>query len=249
MFSPKTWTRAGGSPRTQGGVYLSWGTWPPASWTKVGKTSIRLVGSWITWPAGRTPGHRNIPGTRIPPSQPAMPLPPGRERHHCLLRRCSSLETHPMDLCVSVPVCALSRSVVSDSWPPHRYSPRALVVKHPPTNAGDVRDSGLIPGLGRYPVGGQGDPLQYPCLEHPMDRGVCRATVCGVAKSQTRLTGHAHMDCSPQASSGRGILQARILEWAAISFSRIIQLDHIKFYFIHFIKKNFFRHAERHVGS
>ena len=57
MFSPKTWTRAGGSPRTQGGVYLSWGTWPPASWTKVGKTSIRLVGSWITWPAGRTPGE------------------------------------------------------------------------------------------------------------------------------------------------------------------------------------------------
>ena len=96
---------------------------------------------------------------------------------------------------------------------------------------------------------GNSSQLQYPCLEHPMDRGVCRATVCGVAKSQTRLTGHAHMDCSPQASSGRGILQARILEWAAISFSRIIQMDHIKFYFIHFIKKNFFRHAERHVGS
>ena len=86
------------------------------------------------------------------------------------------------------PACALTRSVVSDSWPPHHYSPRALAVKHPPPNAGDVRDVGLIPGSGRSPGGGQGDPLQYPCLEHPMDRGACRATVRGVAKSQTRLS-------------------------------------------------------------
>lgn len=57
-------------------LYLSWGTWPPPSWTTVGKTSIRLVGSWIRRPAGSTPGHRSIPGTRIPPSQPPMPLPP-----------------------------------------------------------------------------------------------------------------------------------------------------------------------------
>lgn len=57
-------------------LYLSWGTSPPPSWTTVGKTSIRLVGSWITRPAGSTPGHRKIPGTRIPPSQPPIPLPP-----------------------------------------------------------------------------------------------------------------------------------------------------------------------------
>ena len=46
---------------------------------------------------------------------------------------------------------------------------------------------GLIPGLGRSPGGGYDNPLQYPCLENPMDRGAWWATVHGVAKSQTRL--------------------------------------------------------------
>ena len=60
-----------------------------------------------------------------------------------------------------------------------------LVVKNPPTNAGDIRDMGLIPGLGRSPRGGHGNPLQYSCLENPMDRGAWRATVHRVAKSGT----------------------------------------------------------------
>ena len=47
----------------------------------------------------------------------------------------------------------------------------ALVVKNTPTNAGDIRDAGSIPGLGRSPRGGHGNPLQYYCLENPMDRG------------------------------------------------------------------------------
>ena len=47
----------------------------------------------------------------------------------------------------------------------------ALVVKNPPTNAGGVRDVGLIPGLGRTSGGGHGNPLQYSCLENPADRG------------------------------------------------------------------------------
>ena len=47
----------------------------------------------------------------------------------------------------------------------------ALVVKNPPANAGDSRDVGSIPGLGRYPGGGHGNPLQYSRLENPMDRG------------------------------------------------------------------------------
>ena len=46
----------------------------------------------------------------------------------------------------------------------------ALVVKNPPANAGDIRDAGSIPGLGRPPGGGHGNPLQYSCLESPMDR-------------------------------------------------------------------------------
>ena len=53
-----------------------------------------------------------------------------------------------------------------------------LVVKNLPANAGDIRDSSSIPGSGRYPGGGHGNPLQYSCLlEKPMDRGICWATV------------------------------------------------------------------------
>ena len=66
-------------------------------------------------------------------------------------------------------------------------SQAALVAKNPPANAGDVRDVGLLPGLGRVPGGGHGNPLQYSCLENPMDRGAWRSTVHGVTKSWTRL--------------------------------------------------------------
>ena len=68
-----------------------------------------------------------------------------------------------------------------------RASSVALVVKNPPANAGDLRDAGLLPGSGRSPVGGHGNPLQDSCLENPMDRGARWATVHGVTKSQTRL--------------------------------------------------------------
>ena len=60
-----------------------------------------------------------------------------------------------------------------------------LVVKNPLANEGDIRDVGLIPGLGRSPGGGHGNALQYSCLENPMDRGAWRATVHRVAKSWT----------------------------------------------------------------
>ena len=61
----------------------------------------------------------------------------------------------------------------------------ALVLNNLASHAGDVRDLGLIPGLGRYPGGGHGNPLQYSCLENPIDRGAWRATVPRVAQSQT----------------------------------------------------------------
>ena len=61
----------------------------------------------------------------------------------------------------------------------------ALVVKNPPVNAGDVRDMGSIPRLGRSPGGGHGNPLQYSCLENPMETGAWQAVVHGVAKSWT----------------------------------------------------------------
>ena len=62
-----------------------------------------------------------------------------------------------------------------------------LVVKNLPANAGDVRDTGSIPGLGRFPAGGHGNPLQCSCLENPMDRRAWWAIVPRVTKSQTPL--------------------------------------------------------------
>ena len=53
--------------------------------------------------------------------------------------------------------------------------------------AGDVRDSCSIPGRGRYTGGGHGNPLQYSCVESPMDRDIWQATVHGVPKTQTLL--------------------------------------------------------------
>ena len=59
------------------------------------------------------------------------------------------------------------------------------MVKNPPANTGDVTDAGLIPGSGRSPGEGNGNPLQYFCLGNPMDRVAWWATVHGVTKNQT----------------------------------------------------------------
>ena len=63
----------------------------------------------------------------------------------------------------------------------------ALVVKNLPANADNLRDTASIPGSGRSPGGGYGNPLQYSCLENPMGRRAWWATVCRVAKSRTQL--------------------------------------------------------------
>ena len=57
------------------------------------------------------------------------------------------------------------------------------MVKNLPTNAGDKRDVGSIPGSGRYSGEGNDNPLQYACLGNPMDRGACQITLHGVAES------------------------------------------------------------------
>ena len=154
------------------------------------------------------------------------------------------------------------------------------MVKNPPANAGGIRDASSIPGSGRFPGKGHGKPLQYSCLENPMERGGWWATVHRVTKSLTQLkqlSTHTHrhththaqththiytphflypflhcfhvlaiinkatismlllllshfshvqlcatpcMDYSPPDSSVHGILQARVLEWVALPFSR-----------------------------
>ena len=101
----------------------------------------------------------------------------------------------------------------------------ALVVKNVSANAGDAREIGLIPGLGRSPGGGHGNPLQYSCLENPMDRGAWQAAVHGVAKSQTQLsdfTFHFSFSCIGEGNGNP--LQCSCLEnprdrgawWAAV---------------------------------
>ena len=59
----------------------------------------------------------------------------------------------------------------------------APVVKNPPANAGDIRDAGLIPESGIFSGGGNGNPIQYSCLENPMDRGAWWVMVHSITKS------------------------------------------------------------------
>ena len=68
-----------------------------------------------------------------------------------------------------------------------------LGIKNLPANAGDARYASSIPGSGRSPGEGNGNPLQYSCLGNPMDRGVWQATVHGVAKSWAQLRDLAQM--------------------------------------------------------
>ena len=66
--------------------------------------------------------------------------------------------------------------------------PSGSVVKNPPANAGDAEDTGSVPGLGRSPGEGNGNPLYYTCLKNPIDRGAWQATLHGVTKNRTQLS-------------------------------------------------------------
>ena len=68
--------------------------------------------------------------------------------------------------------------------------PDGIVLKNLPANTGDAGDIGSVPGPGRFPGAENGNPLQYSCLESPMDRGAWNATVHRAADSQTQLTEH-----------------------------------------------------------
>ena len=81
-----------------------------------------------------------------------------------------------------------------------------LVVKNQPASTGNLRNTGSIPGSERFPGGGHGNPLQYSCLENPMDRGGWWATVHRVAKSQTQmkpLSMHAFTDINSRDSNAK----------------------------------------------
>ena len=71
----------------------------------------------------------------------------------------------------------------------------ALVVKNPPVNSRDARDAGLIPGSGKSPEGGHGNPLQYSCLENPTNRGAWQAT-CAKKKKKKKKKIKYKMDKS-----------------------------------------------------
>ena len=76
---------------------------------------------------------------------------------------------------------------MADSALPKWGFPGGSVVKNPPTSAGDIGDTGLIPGSRRSPGGGHGSPFQYSCLKNPVDRGAWEATVLSVKNSLTQL--------------------------------------------------------------
>ena len=89
-----------------------------------------------------------------------------------------------------VPLCS---SMNSEKWlniSSFQCFPSGSVVKNPPANAEDPRDMGSVPKSGGSPGEEHGNPLQYSCLENSMDRRAWRATVHGLAKSQTRLSAH-----------------------------------------------------------
>ena len=89
----------------------------------------------------------------------------------------------------------------------------ALMVKNPPSKAGDPRDVGLIPGSKRSPRGGNGYPLQYSCLENPMDREAWQAAVHGVAKSWTQLNRCTFTHTHAHTMLGTGLI---LSSWTAI---------------------------------
>ena len=76
----------------------------------------------------------------------------------------------------------------------------ALVVKNLPASTGDIRDTSSVPGLGRSPGGGHNNPLQYSCLENPMDRRAWLAKVHATTKSRTQLNWFSMHTCTPQCT-------------------------------------------------
>ena len=97
-----------------------------------------------------------------------------------------------------------------------------LVVKNLPVNEGDARDTGSIPGSGRYPGEGKGSPLQHFCLENSMERGAWWATVSGVSRSWTRQSEHVSVNMHTHSF-------ATFWEWLTTTYS--FPAVHVQFAF------------------
>ena len=116
------------------------------------------------------------------PIKPPSPFPSGKyfwDFFSCLL----AWRTHKTFLCCKLPYLRVWLAV---------GFPSGSVVKNLPAMK-EKEETCLIPELGRTPGKGNGNPLQYPCWESPIDRGAWRAVVRGIAKSQTQLRMQAHM--------------------------------------------------------
>ena len=160
-------------------------------------------------------------GTCIQTSPPSgtfllalIPTPPGQ--HRAAGWAPSAIEQLPTN-CIHANANLL---IFPHPSPPCDF-PRGAVVKNMPAHAGDM---GSIPGLGRSPGGGNSNPLQYSCLENPMDREAWRDTVSGVAKSQIRLSNwdrHTHTHTGPHIHS----LGLRLYSCPANRFIWAIFLD------------------------
>ena len=116
-------------------------------------------------------------------------------------------------------ICYLGRVSLTlasfESWYASQLASQVvLVIKNPPANAGDRRDAGSIPGSGRSPGEGHGIPLQYSCLENPMDRGAWQAMVHRVAQNQTHAVYVTawHIYPDPLSYSWRNI-RLQLSEW------------------------------------
>ena len=130
---------------------------------------------------------------------PPLPKPGLQSLGSC---ECTGEKQCPNSLFSSLKMGQVGRgSVIIRNIPYYWASQVALVVKNPPANAGDPRDMGLIPGLGRSPGEGHGNPLQCSCLENSRQRSLV-GTVHGVAKRWTQLSDFActtfyQFICSP----------------------------------------------------
>ena len=97
----------------------------------------------------------------------------------------------------------------------------ALVIKNLPANAGDIRDTGLIPGWERSPGGGKSNPLQYSCLENPMDRGAWWAIVHGAIKQKRKKEKNLCGSSQPVRSFRRAETPQKLGYYIFISSSRV----------------------------